>query len=222
MTIIFSEQEKQWIDKKTFNWTVKEGCPEPIRMILEEKLEMLYKNSAGPRIRQAKASDAMGIAIVQAYTWLTTYRGLMPDEVLESRLNRVSVQAEYLFLQIEKCDSYFVVESMNTVVGFAVCGVSRNEEYPDDGEIQAIYLLKGFQGKEIGMALFERCAEFLRRNGHSHMIVNCLAGNPSMGFYRKMGGVQVGMREDRISGGHVISEHILRFELNDMRGGELR
>ena len=127
-------------------------------------------------IREASISDAMGIAIVQAYTWLTTYCGLMPDEVLESRLNRVSAQADYLFPRAEKCDSYFVVESMNTIVGFAVCGVSRNEEYPDDGEIQAIYLLKGFQGQGIGAALFEHCAEFLRRNGHSRMIVNCLVG----------------------------------------------
>lgn len=44
MTVIFSEEEKEWIDKKPFNWTIKKGCPENIRKSLKRKLDALYKN----------------------------------------------------------------------------------------------------------------------------------------------------------------------------------
>lgn len=43
MHIIFSEDEKKWIDKKLFNWTVKSGCPEDVRKSIEVKLKVLYK-----------------------------------------------------------------------------------------------------------------------------------------------------------------------------------
>ena len=44
MTIIFSEEEKEWINKKPFRWTIKAGCPEKIRESLKRKLDALYKN----------------------------------------------------------------------------------------------------------------------------------------------------------------------------------
>lgn len=90
-------------------------------------------------IRKAVQGDALGIAIVQAYTWLTTYAGLMPDEVLRSRVERVPAQAEYYVTQIPQNDCYLVAECAGTVVGFGVYCAARNEAYPDDGEVQAIY-----------------------------------------------------------------------------------
>ena len=43
MHIVFSEEEKRWIDKNLFNWTAKEGCPEDVRKSLEHKLKLLNK-----------------------------------------------------------------------------------------------------------------------------------------------------------------------------------
>jgi hypothetical protein len=45
MTIIFTDEEKEWIDKTPFRWTIKKGCPENIRTSLKKKLEALYKNA---------------------------------------------------------------------------------------------------------------------------------------------------------------------------------
>lgn len=45
MTIIFTEAEKEWIDREPFDWKVKEGCPEEIRESIEEKLKLLYNDS---------------------------------------------------------------------------------------------------------------------------------------------------------------------------------
>lgn len=45
MHIIFTDEEKEWIDKKPFNWTIKEGCPEKIKKDLERKLKLLKQNN---------------------------------------------------------------------------------------------------------------------------------------------------------------------------------
>ena len=53
-------------------------------------------------MRKAKQSDARGIVEVNTYTWLTTYKGLMPDEILDNRVktieDRVTWQAQYIKL----------------------------------------------------------------------------------------------------------------------------
>lgn len=42
MTIDFTEDELEWIDKVPFNWQIKEDCPESLRQSIEEKLKLLY------------------------------------------------------------------------------------------------------------------------------------------------------------------------------------
>jgi hypothetical protein len=46
MQVLLSEEEKAWIDKKPFHWTIKEGCPEHIRKSLQKKLATIanFKN----------------------------------------------------------------------------------------------------------------------------------------------------------------------------------
>ena len=43
MTIIFTEEEKEWIDMQPFKWVLKEGCPQGIRKTIESKLKKLNK-----------------------------------------------------------------------------------------------------------------------------------------------------------------------------------
>jgi hypothetical protein len=65
----------------------------------------------------------------------------------------------------------------------------------------------------VGRRIFERCLEELCEQGYCHVILNCLEGNPSLGFYQKIGGIIAGERMDALGGGHVITEKILRFEI---------
>lgn len=155
----------------------------------------------------------MGIAIVQAYTWLTTYTGLMPRKAIDWRVDSLCQGAEMQRQAIEDGNRFLVAECGNAVIGYAMYCPSRWENFPHDGEICALYLLKGFQGQGIGKELFLRCAEDLRRDGHGDMIVLCLKGNPSMDFYQAMGGTVVGQRREKVPGGS-ITEEILRFRLS--------
>lgn len=41
MTIIFTEQELEWIEKEPLNWHPKDGCPKNIKDSLEKKIKLL-------------------------------------------------------------------------------------------------------------------------------------------------------------------------------------
>ena len=168
----------------------------------------------GITIRRAVPEDATGIAIVRAYTWTTAYQGLIPDEILKGRIDSVSSNAGRLKSLIESGDfGYAVALHNHAVIGFVSYGKSRNSDYPADGEAGALYVLKGFAGHGTGGALLNHAKRELAQQGFRHMIVNCLLGNPSLEFYKRMGGVITGQRNDEIFGGHIITENILRFEL---------
>lgn len=47
-------------------------------------------------IRKAIHSDALAITIVTVYTWKRTYTGLMPDEVIDARVNEIMGMSPHL------------------------------------------------------------------------------------------------------------------------------
>ena len=163
-------------------------------------------------IRKAVSEDALGITIVNVYTRKTTYSGLMSEEAIDSRIAGLLEKAEKCRADIEQNDHFFVAAVGHTVIGFCCYGISRNTAYPNSGEIYGLYALKGYQGLGIGKALFSAGADALRAEGFSSMIINCIGGNPSMGFYRHMGGKIVAQREDDLYAMR-ITEDILYFEI---------
>lgn len=163
------------------------------------------------QIRKAVPDDALGIAIVSVYTWKTTYTGLMPDDMMDSKIAELRERAEKFRTDIEKNENFIVAAVGHTVVGFCIYGKCRNEKFKDSGEIFALYVLKGFQGTGLGRALLLAGGKELLAGGSRSMVINCLQGNPSLGFYRHMGGKVVGQREDRLKGG-TITEDIVYYD----------
>lgn len=163
-------------------------------------------------IRKAAPKDALGISIVNIYTWKTTYSGLIPDILIDSRINELKSRAEKCKTEIEQNNNFIVAVIDDTVIGFCVYGASRNKSFNNSGEIYALYVLKGYQSEKVGKQLFIAGKNELVNCGHSSIIINCLKGNPSLGFYNKMGGKIVGERLDSING-HTLTEEILYFEI---------
>ena len=163
-------------------------------------------------IRKATPADALGIAIVSAYTWKTAYSGLLPEEMLDKRLVDLPKMAENMKQQIIDRDNYFVATVDDTIVGFtAICSPCRNPDYADSGEIGALYCLKGYNGYGIGRALFETAVKELVELGHKTMMIDCLRGNPTLGFYKHLGGKVVAERVvERID--HSRIEDVLFFD----------
>lgn len=163
-------------------------------------------------IRKAVPEDALGIAIVNVYTWKTAYTGLLPEEVLDARISGLLERAESCLADLRQNGSFFVAADGRSVVGFCRYGESRNSAYPDAGEIYALYVLKGYQGLGAGKALFSTAAAALSGEGCRSMILNCLNGNPSLGFYEHRGGKIVAQRTEEIKGKNV-AENVLFFKL---------
>ena len=170
-------------------------------------------------IREATPEDALGAAVVNAYTWLTTYRGLVPDEMLAARIARVPQQAEQIRGWLAGAGAGLVAEADHTVVGMCLFGPARSGAYPGSGEITALYVLDAFHGQGLGRALFEEAVRRLRAAGYAGMVIHCLCGNPTLGFYRHMGGRVDGRREDCF-GGVTLREDVVFYPDLDAVVGE--
>ena len=178
----------------------------------EVAAELIEVTSIVCLIRKATPKDALGISIVNTYTWKTTYAGLIPDALIDARIEGLKQKAEQCKADIEQNDNYIVAVVGDTVIGFCMYGPSRNEAYQASGEIYALYVLKGYQGENIGKRLFIAGKNELSNRGYTGILINCLKGNPSLGFYQAMDGNLVGERHDTINGQN-IAEDILYFHL---------
>ena len=162
------------------------------------------------KLRKATGADAIAITIVNVYTWQTAYAGLIPEDVLKSRINNLPISAEKLKNDISN-RNIIVATVDDTIIGYCAYGVSRNENFSNCGEVYALYLLQGYQGNGIGKALFNRAMSELVTQGHAQVIVNCLQNNKrAMDFYKAMSGDVVGERQDEVTG-LIITEDILIF-----------
>lgn len=162
-------------------------------------------------IRKANENDASGIAYVNTYTWLTTYKDLLPNEVLEDRKKTMKDRIPLIKDSIKKQDNTYVAVDNNKVIGFISYGKSRNNEYLNSGEIYAIYVLDDYQGLGIGKKLFLTGIKELIDMGYNNMILNVLEGNKTINFYEKYHGIKVSTRQDNY-GDNIITENVMYFD----------
>lgn len=144
------------------------------------------------RTRVATPEDAAGIARVHLESWETTYRGILPDAVLDARNYQLLLDRwTRMLLNMESDVGCFVAEVDDAVVGFASGGPERSGDHEYDGELYGIYLLRDQQGRGIGRALALAVAEHLFQRGKHAMLVWVLSDNPSRAFYERLGAVPV-------------------------------
>ncbi|HLR14744.1 MAG TPA: GNAT family N-acetyltransferase [Bacillota bacterium] len=156
-------------------------------------------------IRKAQLTDAYDLAVVHVASWRTTYQGIIDEAYLsamsvEDKLNQWEM--------ILRDGDVFVVENEEgKIIGFGGVGPERTGSFTGyDAEVYAIYLLYPYQGKGIGRALLKRLAEFLLDEEYTSLLIWVLAENPSVHFYKAMGGTKIG--EERIQiGEQFLIEH---------------
>lgn len=114
--------------------------------------------------------------------WGETYRGLMPDEVLDSRqLDRCIKVAHENMENKRLC--YVDGEAAGTIVV-----LPKNRDfctYKEGGEVVALYVLKKFQRLGLGKALIQWG---IKQLDSDIVTLFVLKGNDNaIGFYKKMG-----------------------------------
>ena len=128
--------------------------------------------------------------MVQVASWRDTYRGIVPQEFLDSI--KVGDWTERRFRELVSSrvgTCSHVAEVENEVVGWAYSGPNRDQDLTYAGELYAIYLLPEYQRRGIGLALTVAAAASLVESGMSSMLLWVLAENwPAHRFYEALGG----------------------------------
>ncbi len=154
------------------------------------------------RVREAHAADAPAIARVHVDSWRTTYRGIIPDEVLAglSYAEREAMWTKILADTTGPGFRYVAEDEAGEIVGFAAGGAEQTGDPQYTSQLYAIYLLAASQGQGVGRQLVAAVARDRARHGFGSMIVWVAAANAARRFYEALGGQQLRTRVATISG----------------------
>ena len=159
--------------------------------------------SPSATIRPATEADCAEIGRVHVAAWRETYRGLVPDPVLDA-LSEEARAAQWRsgLARGAKGPIVFVAEATDgSLIGFGAAGPARDPKLACDSEVSALYILQSGQRRGIGRALLLQLAETLRRRGRRTMGLWVLAANsPARRFYEKLGGIAGATRSDQSDG----------------------
>ena len=154
-------------------------------------------------IRSATTEDAESIARVHIASWKSTYQNIVPASYLDQLSLSERTKMWNNILEKRQQGTFVAIEKQQ-IIAFADCGSNRNKDLNFEGELFALYLLEGHQGKGLGKKLFFTCTDHLKESGIKSMCTWVLKDNPSRGFYEKMGGVFIKKITDKIGGKELI------------------
>ena len=157
-------------------------------------------------IREAMLDDAGGIARTHTASWQSSYRGILPDVVLDRIDVGQRVETRKKILRDKEVFQLVAYDlTHGDIVGFCDAGASRRH-VTLAGEVYAIYLVHHAKRHGLGTQMFERVQHWLGANHMNSMIVWVLDNNThARRFYEAMGG-RTGNRLQTSIGGHPVTE----------------
>ena len=165
-------------------------------------------------IRRATPDDAEAIADVHARSWQVTYRGLVPDAVIEGVVDGRAARAGLAREMMAVADAphhVFVALEGAAIVGMAAAGPARDPDASaTTGELEAIYLAPEAIGRGIGRTLHDRAVADLRERGFTEATLWVLRENQrARRFYEAAGWQTDGETKDEERPGGTL--HELRY-----------
>lgn len=143
-------------------------------------------------IRAAQTEDAEAIARVHIQAWRETYRGIMPDTMLDefSLDERAASWRQRIPHFVANRQALAVaIDEDGELIGFAGCGPPRLKELATDGEIYAINIINRGKRRHAGTRLMHNMAEQLERDSFQAIGLWVLELNgPARAFYTALGG----------------------------------
>jgi len=150
-------------------------------------------------VRSAVATNVDAIARVHIDSWRSTYRGLVPDAVLDGlSFERRRDWWQGILNGPQGADVLVAEDHEGRMAGFAYFGAERGNDPLYRGELYAIYLLKEHQQKGIGRMLVKAAAGGLLARDLDTMLVWVLSANPARHFYERLGGVYLREKSERV------------------------
>lgn len=128
-------------------------------------------------LREAHPADAAAVADVHVRSWQVGYRGLLPDQYLDT-LQAEDRAQHYRFGDPDPLQPTTVVAlERGTICGFATTGPSRGDDHDDAGELFALYVDPDRWGRGIGRALLAEARALMARQGFEQAVLWVLLGN---------------------------------------------
>lgn len=144
-------------------------------------------------VRAATAADADAIGGIGARAWETTYRGIVPDPVLDEWIASTAAGWRDAFEQ-RPPDSpvrVWVAERDGVVIGYAATSPAKDEWLPPPdgaGELTSLYLEPDAIGRGVGRLLYEHAVVDLHARGFDPLVIWAFRDNPlARRFYDRMG-----------------------------------
>lgn len=161
-------------------------------------------------VRPATLADAADIARVQTESWQTSYRGILPDSILDTMdpARRIGTRREILSdaaaLNLVAYDT-----THHDLVGFANAGAARRHTSggagATTGELYEIYILDRAKRFGLGRELFDVVRDWCRARQMTEMVVWVLENNAyARRFYEVMGGQLAGRIHSTVRGHGVV------------------
>lgn len=152
------------------------------------------------KIREAKQTDAKGIAKVHVDSWRTTYKNIISDDFLQKLSYE---QRTNIWIQNLSNESNYVFVAENNegeIVGFADCGKRLTNQIDHSGDLTSIYILEEYQGQGIGKQLIHQLFLQFEKLGFNRVFVEVLADNKTRFFYEYYGAKLLKTEKIKIGG----------------------
>ena len=153
------------------------------------------------KIRDANKNDAQFLSTISTSTFFDTYVAINPEN---AKMLAAYVKETFNEDKIERALNdrnvrFYILENKIDKIGYAktVTGQGPVElNYSPSLEIEKLYLLQKFQGKNLGMKLFNHIKESANLKGHKSLWLSVYDQNTSaINFYTKAGFKVVGEKE---------------------------
>jgi GNAT superfamily N-acetyltransferase len=161
--------------------------------------------TAGLIVRRAGPDDARAIAEVVVSGWQAAYRGILPDDFLDSlRVDaREAAWREMLSRDKDGGTPAWVAERGGQVVGFVSSGPPRDEDVPRPAaEIYAMYVQPQSWRRGLGRNLLDTAGAHWKGRGTRTLVLWVFEANVlARSFYEAMGWQPDGGRQELVIGG---------------------
>lgn len=148
-------------------------------------------------IRLAKKDEVLEIAKVKQKCWDSTYRGIYDDNIIDNFDYEKTANTFLSIIEDEDSDLYVVIVE-DKIVGFMSCGKILHPYNDYEVELGMLYILKEYQGEGIGTMCFMLAKDNMKRKGFKKFVVSANKyNNRAREFYKKMGGVEIHVDEDK-------------------------
>ncbi len=129
-----------------------------------------------------KSEHARELSEMRRSVWLTTYRGIYPDKMLDE-FDYPFHDAKNLSMINSEDFSVFFITANSEKAGYLIL------QKTDPLYVQSLYLLESFRRKGIGTEVFAYIRNFCREMEIRKFYLGCHPENKNaLAFYKKMGG----------------------------------